>query len=70
MANSRALTKEDALHELIEQTVQSHDKILKILRPGTETCDAFLSFFRGYFKFHAALGRYKLDEIMLGRSDP
>jgi hypothetical protein len=69
MAGSCALSKQDALHELIEKTVQARHNALQILRPRTDVYDAFLSFFHGYFGFHAALGRYKLEEIMLERPD-
>ncbi|KAG0701236.1 isoprenoid synthase domain-containing protein [Suillus ampliporus] len=68
MAASRALTKQDTLHELIEKTVQAHHNILKFLRLRTEAYDAYVSFFDGYIKFHAALRRYKLEEIMLESS--
>ncbi|KAG2069024.1 terpenoid synthase [Suillus decipiens] len=64
MAASRALTKQDALHELIEKTVQAHHNILECLRLHTKAYDAYVSFFDGYVKFHAALKRYKMAEIM------
>ncbi|KAG0699965.1 isoprenoid synthase domain-containing protein [Suillus ampliporus] len=64
MAASRAITKQDALRELIEKTVQAHHNVLEFLRPQTEAYDAYVSFFNGYFKFHASMGRYKLEEIM------
>jgi hypothetical protein len=64
MATSRALTKQDALHEVIEKTVQAHYNILKCLRPHTEAYNAYVNFFDGYVKFHAALKRYKMKEIM------
>ncbi|KAG2368668.1 isoprenoid synthase domain-containing protein [Suillus spraguei] len=64
MAASRALTKQDALHELIEKTVQAHHNILECLRPHTGAYDAYVSFFDGYVKFHVALKRYKMAEIM------
>ncbi|KAG0699516.1 isoprenoid synthase domain-containing protein [Suillus ampliporus] len=68
MAASRALTKQDALQEVIEKTVQTHHNVLKFLRPHTEAYEAYVSFFDGYVKFHAALRRYKLEEIMLETS--
>ncbi|KAG1741640.1 hypothetical protein EDB19DRAFT_1875764 [Suillus lakei] len=55
MAASRALTKQQALHELIEKTVQVHHNILEILRLHTDAYDAYVSFFDGYVKFHYAL---------------
>ncbi|KAG1883984.1 isoprenoid synthase domain-containing protein [Suillus subluteus] len=64
VAASRALTKQDVLHEIVEKTVQAHHNILECLRPYTEACDAYISFFDGYVKFHAALKRYKMEEIM------
>ncbi|KAJ8583621.1 terpenoid synthase [Rhizopogon salebrosus TDB-379] len=69
MAASHGLAKQAALHELIEKTVQAHHNVIQILKPRSEACDAFLSFFHGYFGFHAALRRYKLEEIMSERSD-
>ncbi|OJA14259.1 hypothetical protein AZE42_06866 [Rhizopogon vesiculosus] len=68
MAVSLALTKQEALHQLSEKTVQAYHNTLQILRPHTEACDAFLSFFHGYFRFHAASRRYKLEEVMLEKS--
>ncbi|KAG1860873.1 isoprenoid synthase domain-containing protein [Suillus subluteus] len=67
MAASRALTKQDALRELIEKTVQAHHNILAFLRPRPEAYDAYVAFFDGYVKFHATSRRYKLEEVMSGR---
>lgn len=64
MAASRSSIKQDALRELIEKTVQAHHNILECLRPGSEAYDAYVSFFEGYVKFHVALKRYKLKDIM------
>jgi len=64
VAASRALTKQDALHVIIEKTVQAHHNILECLRPHTEAFNAYVNFFVGYVKFHASLKRYKMDEIM------
>ncbi|KAG1736675.1 isoprenoid synthase domain-containing protein [Suillus paluster] len=64
MAASRALTKQDALHEVIKKTVRAYHNVLEFLRPQTEAYEAYVSFFDGYVKFHAALRRYKLEEIM------
>ncbi|KAG2139585.1 isoprenoid synthase domain-containing protein [Suillus bovinus] len=58
MAASRACTKQDALHDLIEKTVQAHHNILDCLRPYR------------YVKFHIALKRYKMKEIMAEMSSP
>ncbi|OJA08292.1 hypothetical protein AZE42_07812 [Rhizopogon vesiculosus] len=68
MAVSLGLTKQDALHQLSEKTVQAYHNTLQILRPHIEACDAFLGFFHGYFQFHSASRRYKLEEIMLEKS--
>ncbi|KAG0703989.1 isoprenoid synthase domain-containing protein [Suillus ampliporus] len=68
MAASRALTKQDALHEVIEKTVKAYHNVLEFLRPRTEAYNAYISFFDGYVKFHATLRRYKLEEIMSERS--
>jgi hypothetical protein len=67
MAASRALTKQDALNELIEKTVQAHDNVLKFLKPRPEAYSAYIAFFDGYIKFHATLRRYKLEEVMSER---
>ncbi|KAG1736533.1 isoprenoid synthase domain-containing protein [Suillus lakei] len=64
MAASRALTPRDALHEVIEKTVQSHHYILESLRPHTEAYDAYVSWFAGYVKFHAVSRRYMMEEVM------
>ncbi|KAG1760936.1 isoprenoid synthase domain-containing protein [Suillus occidentalis] len=64
MAASRSITKQDALNELVEKTVQAHHNILECLRPHTEAYNSYVHFSDGYVKFHAALRRYKMDEIM------
>ncbi|KAG2357605.1 hypothetical protein BDR07DRAFT_1463441 [Suillus spraguei] len=68
VAASRALAKQDILHEIIEKTVQAHYNILNCLRPHAEACAAYVSFFSGYVEFHATLKRYKMDEIMVEMS--
>ncbi|KAG2159168.1 isoprenoid synthase domain-containing protein [Suillus bovinus] len=68
MAASRALTKQDALRDLIEKTVQAHHNVLEFLRPRPEAYNAYVRFFDGYIKFHATLKRYKLEELMSERS--
>lgn len=68
IAASRALTKQDALRELIEKTVQAYHNVLEFLRPHPEAYGAYVAFFDGYVKFHATLRRYKLEEIMSERS--
>ncbi|KAG1781957.1 terpenoid synthase [Suillus placidus] len=64
IAVSRAITKQDALRELIEKTVQAYHNVLEFLRPRPEAYDAYVAFFDGYVKFHAAMKRYKLGEVM------
>jgi hypothetical protein len=64
VAASRALTKQDALHAIVEKTVQAHHNILECLRPHTEACDAYVNFFVGYVKFHTASKRYRMEEII------
>ncbi|KIK32441.1 hypothetical protein CY34DRAFT_19053 [Suillus luteus UH-Slu-Lm8-n1] len=64
MAASHSITKQDALDELMEKTVQAHHNILECLRPHTKAYNTYVSFLDGYVKFHAALRRYKMDEIM------
>jgi hypothetical protein len=64
IAASRALTKQVALRELIEKTVQAHHNVLEFLRPRPEAYDAYVAFLDGYVKFHASLKRYKLEEVM------
>jgi len=64
MAAPRGITKQDALRELIERTVQAHHNVLELLKPCTEAHDAYINFFHGYIGFHSALRRYKLEEIM------
>jgi len=67
MAASRALTKQDALREPIEKTVQAYHNILEFLRPRPEAYDAYVAFFDGYVRFHAISRRYQLEEIMSER---
>ncbi|OJA09743.1 hypothetical protein AZE42_01466 [Rhizopogon vesiculosus] len=62
-AASRAITKLDALHEVIDQTVHVHHNILESLKPHTEAYEAYVSFFHGYIRFHAS-PRYKLEELL------
>ncbi|KAG1824355.1 terpenoid synthase [Suillus subaureus] len=68
IAASRALSKQDALRELIDKTVQAYHNVLEFLRPRPEAYDAYVAFFDGYVKFHATLRRYKLEEVMCERS--
>jgi hypothetical protein len=63
-AASRAITKLDALHEIIDKTVQSHHNILKSLKLHSEAYNAYVSFFQGFVTFHRAVPRYKLQALM------
>ncbi|KAJ8594643.1 terpenoid synthase [Rhizopogon salebrosus TDB-379] len=65
VAATRGLAKEDGLHVVVEKTMQAHHNILECLRPHPDAYDAYVNFFDGYIKFHAALKRYRLEEIML-----
>lgn len=65
VAATRGLAKEDGLHVVVEKTMQAHHNILECLRPHPDPYDAYVNFFDGYIKFHAALKRYRLEEIML-----
>ncbi|KAG2753982.1 terpenoid synthase [Suillus brevipes Sb2] len=67
IAASKAFTKQEALRELIEKTVQAYHNVLEFLRPRPEAYNAYVAFFDGYIKFHATLKRYKLEEVMLER---
>jgi len=62
---SRGLTKEDGLCAIIDKVVEAHHNILECLGPHSEAYDAYVAFFEGYSKLHAALRRYKLKEVML-----
>lgn len=68
LAASRGFTKQDALDEVISKTVQAHNNILKCLEQHSEAYEAYASSCHGYIKFHAALRRYKLKDIMYERS--
>ncbi|KAG1905342.1 isoprenoid synthase domain-containing protein [Suillus fuscotomentosus] len=68
MAASRGLTKQNALQELIEKTVQAHQNILEFLKPCPEAYDAYVAFFDGFIKAHTTVKRYKLEEVMSERS--
>ncbi|KAG2069674.1 terpenoid synthase [Suillus decipiens] len=64
MAASRALSKPDALRELVEKTVQAYHNVLEFLRPRPEAYDAYVTFFDGYVRFHTTLRRYKLEDVL------
>lgn len=63
-AASHGITKLDALHEIIDKTVQSHHNILKSLKPHSEAYNAYVSFVQGYVRFFAVVPRYKLQALM------
>ncbi|KAG1735510.1 isoprenoid synthase domain-containing protein [Suillus lakei] len=68
IAASRGLTKQDALYEVIVKTMQAHHNVLECLKPHSGAYDAYASCCHGYIKFHTALRRYKLKDIMYERS--
>ncbi|KAG2142345.1 isoprenoid synthase domain-containing protein [Suillus clintonianus] len=68
LAASRGLTKHEALCRLIEKTVLAHHNIVKCLKPHPEAYEAYASVCHGYIKFHTALKRYMVKEIMAEKS--
>lgn len=67
VAASRGFTKQDAVCEIISKTVQAHHNVLKCLEQHSEAYEAYVNSCHGYIKVHAALRRYKLEDIMYER---
>lgn len=65
IARCRRIAKSEALRLLEDDVVAAHDNILKILAPHRDALSAFKHFAQGYVAFHAALKRYRLDELDL-----
>jgi hypothetical protein len=66
MAASRGLTAADALHFVIEKTMQAHYNALECPRPHPGAYDSYISFFNRYFQFHTALRECKLEILFEG----
>ncbi|KAJ3801877.1 isoprenoid synthase domain-containing protein [Lentinula aff. detonsa] len=55
-----------AFHSLIHETVEAHQKIIRILEPDAKALDAYNKFASGYVYFHTSLdSRYRLNELEL-----
>ncbi|KIK49810.1 hypothetical protein GYMLUDRAFT_266288 [Collybiopsis luxurians FD-317 M1] len=66
LANSRGGDKQKTLWSVIDETVEAHEKVLRILGSDKGALDAYWSFVEGYMGFHFALDkRYHLDELLL-----
>ncbi|KAH7912526.1 terpenoid synthase [Hygrophoropsis aurantiaca] len=66
LAACQGISKIDALRQLVDATVEAHNKILRILEPRSAAYNAYIKFSRGFVDFHiAAEDRYKLDELCL-----
>ncbi|KAJ3811046.1 Trichodiene synthase-domain-containing protein [Lentinula lateritia] len=64
LALCRDRSKSHAFHSLIHETVEAHEKIIRILEPDREALDAYKEFARGYVEFHVSLdSRYRLNEL-------
>ncbi|KAF9467087.1 isoprenoid synthase domain-containing protein [Collybia nuda] len=65
LAACRGSTKVEALRCLVNEAVTANDKILKILEPHRDSCNAYGRFSSGFIEFHVTLKRYRLDELEL-----
>ena len=66
LANSRGCNKSKALWSVIDETVEAHEKVLRILESDKGALDAYWKFVEGYMGFHFALDRrYRLNELSL-----
>lgn len=65
MAQLHATSKIKALQEVVDKTVDTHERILTILKPHEDAYNAYMMYSCGYVGFHATCRRYKLDELAL-----
>lgn len=65
MAQVHATSKIEALQQVVDKTVDAHDRILAILKPHEVAYNAYRSYSHGYVGFHAACKRYRLGELAL-----
>ncbi|KII83917.1 hypothetical protein PLICRDRAFT_179951 [Plicaturopsis crispa FD-325 SS-3] len=65
IADSRDISKNEALRLLEDEAVAAHDRVVQILAPHKGASEAFQHFKHGYVGFHALAKRYKLDELNL-----
>jgi hypothetical protein len=57
-------SRSHAFHSIINEAVEAHEKILRILAPNKAALDAYQSFASGYVDYHTSLNsRYHLDEL-------
>ncbi|KAF5350179.1 hypothetical protein D9757_013082 [Collybiopsis confluens] len=65
-AKSRGCDKSQALYAIIDETVEAHEKVIRILEKKPAALQAYYDFASGYVQFHTVLDRrYRLDELML-----
>ena len=63
LAEAEGTTKIEALRRSVEETVQSHENILKILESHPGALKTYKAFSHGYMWFHYGLKRYRLAEL-------
>ncbi|KIK56932.1 hypothetical protein GYMLUDRAFT_1012408 [Collybiopsis luxurians FD-317 M1] len=68
LAKSRGCQKQDVFHDLIQEVVEAHKRILRILDSDKAALDAYSKFVPGYMEFHfAEERRYHLGQLMSSR---
>ncbi|KAF5390843.1 hypothetical protein D9757_004526 [Collybiopsis confluens] len=66
LANARGWEKRQAFHSAIDETVEAHEKSLRILVEDKVALDAYKQYAAGYVYFHTSLDdRYHLDDLTL-----
>jgi hypothetical protein len=64
-AQSKEVTKVEALQILADETSQCYNRASQLLESDTEAWEAFRAFCVGYVGFHGLSSRYKLDQLQL-----
>lgn len=66
IARVHTTSKIKALQQVVNKTVDAHNRILAILKPHDVAYNAYRSFSQGYVEFHTACAnRYRLGELVL-----
>ncbi|KAJ4490603.1 isoprenoid synthase domain-containing protein, partial [Lentinula aciculospora] len=64
LAFCRGCSKTHAFHSLIQETIEAHQKIVRILESDKRALDSYRKFASGYVYFHTSLdSRYRLNEL-------
>jgi hypothetical protein len=64
-AQSKGVTKLEALQILADETAQCYIRASRLLEPYPEAWKAFRAFCVGYIGYHVQTPRYKLDQLQL-----